>query len=106
MNRNDRAALITERPFDVRILANGRDVSAHSPVQRVIYNADGTGTRTLRDGRTVEGRWRFLDEAGLQIEVEGPEGVSRWIVVELGNQLYRKVNVETGMEFIHQPIGE
>ena len=103
MNRNDRLALITDRPFDIRILANGRDVSAQSPIASVVYRGDGSGTRTLRDGRIVEGRWRFVDDAGTRIDVEGPEGLSRWVVVELGEAVYRKVNVDTGVEFIHHP---
>lgn len=101
MNPTD---LITARRFDVTIKMNGRDVSAGSPVVSVKYDADGTGSRTLRDGRTVRGSWRFTDEAQRHIEVEGPEGISRWVVVELGPQIYRKVNVETGVEFIHVPV--
>lgn len=99
----DRIALITDRPFDVRILANGHDVTSRSPVASVVYRRDGTGSRTLRDGRVVEGRWRFVDAAQLQIEVQGPEGLSRWVVVELSDAVYRKVNVDTGVEFIHRP---
>lgn len=100
----DRMALITDRPYDIRILANGHDVTARSPIASVVYRRDGTGTRTLRDGRTVEGRWRFVDAAQTQIEVEGPEGRSRWVVVELGEAVYRKVNVDTGVEFVHRPV--
>lgn len=99
----DRIALITDRPFDVRILANGHDVTSRSPVASVVYRRDGTGSRTLRDGRVVEGRWRFVDAAQQHIEVEGPEGLSRWVIVELGDAVYRKVNMETGVEFIHRP---
>ena len=99
----DRIALITDRPFDVHILANGHDVTSRSPIASVVYRRDGTGTRTLHDGRTVEGRWRFVDAAQLQIEVEGPEGPSRWVVVELSDVVYRKVNLDTGVEFIHRP---
>jgi hypothetical protein len=50
----DRTALITAQPFDVRILANGRDIGDKSPVVQVQYHADGIGSRTLRDGSVVE----------------------------------------------------
>ena len=42
----DRIALITAQPFDVKILANGRDISDKSPVVQVRYHADGSGSRT------------------------------------------------------------
>lgn len=99
----DRLSLITGRAFDVRILANGRDVTAASPVASVRYNADGSGTRTLRDGTQVTGQWRFLNPQQTQIEVQGPEGVSRWVILELSDSVYRKANLETGVEFIHRP---
>jgi hypothetical protein len=43
--------LITARPFDVKVMANGVDVTSRTPVVSVKYNADGSGTRTLRDGK-------------------------------------------------------
>jgi hypothetical protein len=100
MNRH---ALITRQAFDVQIVADGLDISSRSPIATVQYGSDGSGTRTLRDGRTVAGRWRFLNPEQTQIEVQGPEGVSRWVIVELNDRVYRKVNVDTGVEFIHRP---
>lgn len=99
----DRTALITSRPFDVKIVANGFDVSAKSPVVSVKYNADGSGTRSLRDGGQIVGRWQFMNPEQTKIEVQGPEGTSRWIIVELNERIYRKVNLDTGVEFIHVP---
>jgi hypothetical protein len=99
----DRTALITQKSFDVKILANGVDVSARSPVTQVKYNVDGTGTRTLRDGTTITGSWKFLNQQQTQIEVAGPEGTSRWVVTELTDKIYRKSNIDTGVEFIHLP---
>lgn len=93
----------TNRPFDVQIVANGVDVTAASPIVGVFYGADGTGTRTMRDGRTIAGQWRFINPGETQIEVQGPEGTTRWVVVELTDTVYRKVNVDTGVEFIHRP---
>ncbi len=102
----DRTALITSRPFDVKIVANGIDVTAKSPVLSVKYNADGSGTRTLRNGASISGSWRFTNDEKTKIEVQGPEGTSRWIVVELNERIYRKVNLDTGVEFIHVPQGQ
>lgn len=99
----DRLSLITGRAFDVRILANGRDVTASSPIATAKYNADGTGTRTLRDGTRVSGHWRFLNAQQTQIEVQGPEGSSRWVIIELNDRIYRKANIDTGVEFIQLP---
>ena len=101
----DRTALITAQPFDVRILANGRDISDKSPVVQVQYHADGSGSRTLRDGSVVTGRWQFLNPQQTQIQVDGPEGASRWVVVELNDRVYRKVDIDTGVEFVHLPQG-
>jgi hypothetical protein len=99
----DRLTLITRQTFDVQIVANGVDVTTRSPIATVRYGSDGSGTRTLRDGRSVAGRWRFANPEQTQIEVLGPEGASRWVVVELNENVYRKVNVDTGVEFIHRP---
>lgn len=99
----DPATLITRQPFDVEIRVNGVDVSASSPLVEVEYHSDGSGLRKLRDGRQVQGSWRFTDEAHGHIEVLGPEGSSRWVIVELTDTVYRKVNVDTGVEFIHHP---
>jgi hypothetical protein len=99
----DRTALITQKPFNVKVLANGVDVTAHSPVVQVKYNSDGTGTRVLRDGKTITGAWKYANPQQTQIEVTGPEGTSRWVVVELTASSYRKVNIDTGVEFIHLP---
>ena len=101
----DRTNLITAQPFDVRILSNGRDISEKSPIVRVQYHADGSGSRTLRDGSVVAGRWQFLNPQQTQIEVNGPEGTSRWVVVELSDRIYRKVDIDTGVEFLHLPQG-
>jgi hypothetical protein len=99
----DRNSLITSRAFDVKIVANGVDVTSRSPVASVKYNTDGSGTRTLRDGKTVDGQWKFLNAAQTQIEVQGPEGASRWVILELTDRVYRKANIETGVEFVHLP---
>ncbi len=99
----DRLLLVTRQPFDVQIVANGEDVTARSPVVGVRYDPDGSGIRVLRDGRTVAGRWQFLNAEKTQVEVHGPEGVSRWVIAELNETVYRKVNVDTGVEFIHRP---
>jgi len=96
-------SLITRQPFDVQVLANGIDISARQPLVEVRYAADGSGTRRLRDGQLVTGSWRFLNAAKTQMEVVGPEGASRWVLVELNEQVYRKVNLETGVELVHRP---
>ncbi|WP_298835055.1 hypothetical protein [uncultured Piscinibacter sp.] len=99
----DRHHLITRQAFDVQIIADGVDVTSRSPIVSVRYASDGSGTRTLRDGSTVPGRWRFANPEQTQIEVVGPEGSSRWVIVELNANVYRKVNVDSGIEFIHRP---
>jgi hypothetical protein len=99
----DKTELITRQPFDVKIMANGRDVTATSPVVQVKYNADGSGTRLLRDGKSISGSWRYINPQQTQIEVQGPEGSSRWVVIELNERIYRKANLDTGVEFIHLP---
>jgi len=84
-------------------VANGRDVTATSPVAFVKYNADGSGTRTLKNGQIVSGSWRFINPQQTQSEVDGPEGISRWVIIELSETIYRKANMDTGVEFIHLP---
>ena len=100
----DRTDTITRQPFAVKILSNGKDVTSSSPIASVKYNADGSGTRTLRNGQVVTGRWKFLNGDQTQIEVQGPEGASRWVIIELSDKVYRKANMDTGVEFIHLPL--
>lgn len=102
----DKTTLITRQPFDVQVMANDRDITATTPVASVKYNADGSGTRTLKDGRIVSGTWRFMNPQQTQIEVTGPEGSSRWVVIALSDRIYRKANIDTGVEFIHLPRGQ
>lgn len=102
----DPARLITATAFGVRVIANGVDVTSRSPVTVVRYLPDGQGWRRLRDGRTVTGQWQFLNTERTQIQVQGPEGVSRWVIVELNDRVYRKVNIDTGVEFVHTPVAE
>jgi hypothetical protein len=99
----DRTSLITSQTFDVKIMANGVDISTRSPVQSVKYDPDGNGSRKLRDGTVISGQWRFLNAEQTQIEVKGPEGASRWVIIELNDKIYRKANIDTGVEFIHLP---
>lgn len=91
MNRDD---LITAHAFDVKVFANGIDISSRTPALSVKYNRDGT---------VVEGSWRYCNAQQTQIEVQGPEGISRWNVIELNGRIYRKANLDTGIEFIHVP---
>jgi hypothetical protein len=95
--------LITNRPFDVKVMANGHDITDKTPVVSVQYNTDGSGSRLLRNGQSVTGTWRFLNPQHTQIEVQGPEGSSRWVILELNDRIYRKANMDTGVEFIHTP---
>lgn len=99
-----RRALITQHPFSVRAQSNGVDITASLGLESVTYRPDGTGTRQLVNGARVSGHWRFLDDAERRIEVEGPEGTSQWIIVELTPEVYRKVNLATGVELIHVPL--
>lgn len=100
----DRLSLITGKNFTVTVLMNGVDVTHKLPVARVIYRPDGTGARTLRDGSVVTGQWKFINDAQTQMEVQGPEGVSRWVITELSPSVYRKANIDTGVEFVHTPV--
>jgi hypothetical protein len=76
------------------------------PIASVKYNANGSGSRTLKTGQVVSGTWRFTNPQQTQMEVVGPDGTSRWVIVELNDRIYRKVNMDTGVEFIHRPIVE
>jgi hypothetical protein len=35
--------------------------------------------------------------------VHGPEGTSRWVIIEINERIYRKANMDTGVEFVHLP---
>lgn len=100
----DRTEAISRNTFSVQLFANGQDITQSLPIASVKYNPDGSGTRTLKNGQTVNGTWRFLNPQQTQVEVSGPDGTTRWVIVEFNERLYRKVNMETGVEFVHRPI--
>jgi hypothetical protein len=102
----DRTEAIARQSYSVQLFANGQDVTAGFPIASVKYNADGTGSRKLKNGQVVNGSWKFMNPQQTQVEVNGPDGTSRWVIVEFNERIYRKVNMDTGVEFIHRPISE
>ena len=99
----DRTQVISKLPRHLKILSNGVDISAKFGVDTVKYNDDGTAWRTFRDGRSEKGTWRFLNKEQTQMEVVLPQGASRWLILELHDDVFRKANLETGAEFIYSP---
>lgn len=100
----DRTQIISSHPRHLRILSNGTDVSAKFGVDTVKYNADGTAWRTFQDGRKEAGTWRFLDAQQVQLEVSLPQGSTRWLILELHGDVFRKANLDNGVEFIYTAI--
>jgi hypothetical protein len=65
-----------------------------------------TPTASARAPCATAASWKFLNPQRNQIQVDGPEGSSRWVVVELNDRLYRKVDIDTGVEFLQLPQGQ
>jgi len=99
----DRTAFMTTTPLEARIVANGRDASDRSPVVAARCEPGGTGRRALRHGAGVRGRWRFPIIPQTRIDGEGPEGAPRRVIAGLGTQGCRKIGIDAGVEFVHQP---
>jgi len=100
----DRIELIAQYPRTAKVLKNGQDISASLGVEAIKYNADGTAWRKFQDGTVESGTWRFLNPEQTQIEVEMPKGTTRWVILELHDDVYRKANIENGVEFIYSPL--
>lgn len=102
--RVDRLKLITRRPFKVQALLNGRDVSASAPFVQAQYEPDGNCIRVTRNGSLVRARWRFANAQQTQVELEGPEGPTRWVIIQIDEHIYRKVDIDSGIEHIQRPV--
>ena len=99
----DRFDHITRSPFSVKITRDGHDITSLAGVREVHYKRDGSGTRTLADGTIVAGTWHFLDAAQTIVETAVAGKRSRFRIVELTDAVYRKVDLETGVEIAHYP---
>ena len=95
---------LTSAPYSLRILKDGTDITAAAGITRVQYNRDGSGTRTLADGRVINGSWRFLDAEQKVIETTSPLGTQVWDILELDATRYRKREQKTGIVIEHTPI--
>jgi len=100
----DRFKLMTRQPFRVQAVLNGHDAADGNPLVQVQYEPDGNCIRVLRDGSLVRGRWRFANSQQTQVEVEGPEGPTRWVIIQLDEHVYRRADIDTGLELIHRPV--
>ena len=100
----DRTQLISSQPRHLKILRNGTDISAQLGVDTVKYNADGTTWGKFKDGRIENGTWHFLNKEQTQIEVTLPRGTTRWLIIELHDDVFRKANLDSGAEFIYSPV--
>jgi hypothetical protein len=99
----DKIELLTRTPFSVRVLKDGVDISAAAGIASVKYNRDGSGTRTLADGRILNGGWRFLDAAQTRVETTAPTGVQTWDILELTESSYVKRETTSGIVIDHRP---
>jgi len=99
-----RLDLITAQPFTVKMLKDGNDITAIAGVKSVQYRKDGTGIRTLADGREITGTWRFLDAEQTLVETVAPTGSNQFRILELTPTAYRKVDQKSGVEIQHFPV--
>jgi hypothetical protein len=103
----NRTQVISSQPRHVKILENGVDVSAKFGIDQVQYNADGSAWRTFTNGRRETGTWRFLNPEQSQMEVViPPRPATRWLILELHGDVFRKANLANGMEFIYLPVNK
>jgi hypothetical protein len=96
-------ALITATPYTVKAMKDGADISESWPVKAIRYAQDGTATSTLADGREIKSTWT-LDVQGQQLTLNTPGvGKSQWTILELTPKVFRKRNLENGVESIQTP---
>ncbi len=101
----DTLQLITAQPFSVRVLASGQDITAKFGIKTAKYNADGTGTRELLDGQRIDGTWKFLNPEKTEVEVSALGQATQWRIVELNENVYRKVLLSNpAVEFVQTPL--
>jgi hypothetical protein len=101
LNRLD---LITAQPFSVKMIKDGADITALAGVKTVEYRKDGTGVRTLADGKQINGTWRFVDPEQTIVETVAPTGSNQFRILELTPTAYRKVDMKSGIEIQHFPL--
>ena len=101
----DTLQLITTYPFSVQVLAQGQDITPKFGIKTAKYNADGSGTRELLDGKLISGTWKFLNPEKTEVEVSALGQTTQWQIVELNEAIYRKVLISNpSIEFIQKPI--
>jgi hypothetical protein len=102
--RMDRIASISCCVRTVKALRNGEDITASLGVNTVKYEADGTAWRKLTGGSVERGSWRFINKEQTQLEITTKAGKTRWLILELHGDVFRKANIDTGVEFIYSPV--
>ena len=101
----DKLTLITQHPFSIQVLKDGKDITKAVGIKEGKYNRDGSGTRTLLDGTIVNGTWKFINEAQTQTQIEANGKISRWEIIELTEKIYRKRSLDDpSIEFVQTPI--
>jgi hypothetical protein len=96
-------ALITATPYTMKAMKDGADISERWPVKAIRYMTDGTATSTLADGREIKSTWT-LDAQAQQLTINTPGvGESRWAILEVTPKVFRKRNVDNGVEAIQTP---
>jgi hypothetical protein len=96
-------AVITAAPYAMKAMKDGTDISERWPVKAIRYAQDGTAVSTLADGKEIKSTWS-LDAAGRVLAINTPGvGESRWEVLEASAKVFRKRNLDNGVEAIQTP---
>jgi hypothetical protein len=94
---------ITATPYTMKALKDGADISASWPIKAIRYASDGTAVSTLADGRDIKSTWT-LDAEGRLLVINTPGvGESRWEILEVSPKIFRKRNLENGVEAVQTP---
>jgi hypothetical protein len=94
---------ITATPYMLKALKGGADISASWPIKAIRYASDGTAVSTLADGRDIKSTWT-LDAEGRLLVIKTPGvGESRWEILEVSPKIFRKRNLENGVEAVQTP---
>jgi hypothetical protein len=95
--------LISAKPYSVKWMKDGEDITSKGPVRGIAYTRDGKATIKLTNGQSIPSTWKFIDDGkGLQLVIPSA-GTYTYDLLEVTAEVFRKRNRENGVEIVQTP---
>lgn len=96
--------IISAKPYSIKWLKDGEDITSKGPVRGISYQRDGKATIKLANGQSLPSTWKFIDDGkGLQLVIPAA-GTYTYDLLEVTADVFRKRNRENGVEIVQTPV--